>query len=138
MTLSADQSVTVTSSEPERLRTYRSRGGDNRPHLRIAEYASQLMGAKAAAALAVLFNPRTGMHQSMRRRALDMLYPKDRPVPLAIGDIKSPSAYDHALEVVHLAWTSGQISPAEAESCMRLVNARYRGWLKSRAGAGVR
>jgi hypothetical protein len=96
------------------------------------------MGEKASAALAVLFNPRTVMHTTMRRRALDMLFPKDRPVPLAIGDIESPATYNAALKVVHSAWTSGQISPAEAESCMRLVNARYRGWLKSRAGAGVR
>ena len=36
-----------------------------------------------------------------------------------------------ALAVVHAAWTSGQISPAEAETCMRLVHSRYRGWVKA-------
>ena len=47
---------------------------------------------------------------------------------MVIPDIKSPEAFDAALAVVHEAWTNGQISPAEAESCQRLINGRYRGW----------
>ena len=38
------------------------------------------------------------------------------------------------MDAIHDAWAGGQISPAEAESCQRLVLNRYRGWVKAEGG----
>lgn len=108
-----------------------------RPHERLAKYAGSLFGLDAADAMNALAAPNK-MDRGLKRRAMDMLFPRDRPIPLAIPDIESAAAYNTALKTIHEAWNCGKVSPSEAESCMRLVNSRYRGWLKSKAGARVR
>jgi hypothetical protein len=105
-----------------------------KPFEKIGAYAAEVLGKAAGEAIAAIANPRNALHPGIRRRTLDMLFPRERPLKLAIPDIKGPEAYDQALAVVHAAWTSGQISPAEAETCMRLVHSRYRGWVKAEGG----
>jgi hypothetical protein len=46
----------------------------------------------------------------------------------------TPDTLDAAMDAIHNAWTGGQISPTEAESCQRLINGRYRGWIRAQAG----
>ena len=104
-----------------------------RPHERMARYASSLFGLDAGDAMEAITSPNTKIHIGIKRRAMDMLFPKERPLPLRIPDVDSPEAYNAALKLIHEAWNTGQISPGEAESCQRLVNGRYRGWVKAQA-----
>ena len=69
---------------------------------------------------------------------MDVLFPKDRPIALAIPDANSPEAFNQGMGLIHEAWTSGRISPREARTCQSLVQRRYNGWLRSKAGAGLR
>jgi hypothetical protein len=41
------------------------------------------------------------------RRALDVLFPKDRPLQLAVARPTTPDALDAATGAIHNAWTSG-------------------------------
>jgi hypothetical protein len=74
------------------------------------------------------------MDQGAVRRTLDMLFPREWPLRLAIPDINSPAAFDNALAIAHAAWTEGRISPAEARTCQELCEHRYRGCIKAQAG----
>ena len=105
-----------------------------KPHERVKAQAEMVHGQTAAEALEVLIRPNNKIDRGMARRAMDALFPKDRPLPLKIPDVESPEAFNAALKVIHHAWNEGQISPSEAETCMRLINARYRGWIKAQAG----
>jgi hypothetical protein len=105
-----------------------------KPNERVKAQADIVYGQTAADALDALIRPNSKMDRGVARRAIEMLFPKDRPVALALPDANSPEAFNRAMKLIHEAWTSGRISPSEAESCQRLVNARYRGWIKAQAG----
>jgi hypothetical protein len=108
-----------------------------KPHRRIAAYAGTTMGAAAADAMAAITNPRNALEGGIRRRAIDMLFPKDRLLRLDVPDVRGPEDFDRALSVVHDARVAGTISPNEARICQELVEHRYHGWLQARAGKGL-
>ena len=76
--------------------------------------------ASRADALDALLRPDSKMDRGLARRALDALFPKDRPLQLAIPRPTTPDTLDAAMDAIHDAWTGGQISPAEALTCQRL------------------
>jgi hypothetical protein len=63
-----------------------------------------------------------------------MLFPRERPIRLAIPDINSPERFDAAMAMVHEAWTDGRISPPEARTLQELCEHRYRAWIKVQGG----
>ena len=132
--------VPATSTEPVRVRPKPTHHPElaKKPHIKVVEYAREIMGDRAAVALEAISNPRSRMHTAIKRRAIDMLFPRERPIRMEIPDIESAEGFNAALKAVHLAWTGGQISPTEARQLQELCEHRYRGWLKSRAGAGLR
>jgi hypothetical protein len=104
------------------------------PHERVNAMADATYGQSATDALEALIRPNSKMDRGLARPALDLLFPKDRPVALGIPDANSPEAFNQAMKLMHEAWTSGRISPQEAEVCVSLVNARYRAGLRAEAG----
>ena len=109
-----------------------------KPFEKIGAYAAEVLGTAAGEAIAAIANPRNALHPGIRRRTLDMLFPRERPIRMEIPDIESAESFNAALKAVHLAWTGGQISPSEARQLQELCEHRYRGWLKSQAGVGLR
>ena len=105
-----------------------------KPFERIAAYAGEVLGAAAGDAIGAIANPRNALHPGIRRRTLDMLFPRERPIRMAIPDIKSPELFDQAMAMVHEAWTDGRISPPEARTLQELCEHRYRAWIKAQAG----
>jgi hypothetical protein len=91
-------------------------------------------GQSAADALDALLRPDSKMNRGLARRALDARFPKDRPLQLALPHPTTPDTLDAAMDAIHDAWTGGQISPAEALTCQRLVRNRYRAGLDHGAG----
>ena len=109
-----------------------------KPHERVKAQAELVHGETSADALEALIRPTSKMDRGVARRAMDMLFPRERPIRMAIPDIESAESFNAALKAVHLAWTGGQISPSEARQRQELCEHRYRGWLKSQAGDGLR
>jgi len=105
-----------------------------KPHERVKAMAEVVHGQTAAEALEALIGPNNRMDRGLARRALDALFPKDRPLQLAVPNPRDPDSLEAAMDVIHDAWTEGRISPSEAETCMRLVNSRYRAVLRAKAG----
>ena len=112
-------------------------GRVRKPHERVKAMAEIVYGQTAADALDALIRPNSRMNRGVARRAMEMLFPKDRPVALAIPDANSPEAFNQAMKLIHDAWTSGKISPQEALTCQDLVERRYKAWLKHLAGKGL-
>ena len=109
-----------------------------KPHERVKAQAELVHGQTSAEALEALIRPNNKIDRGVARRALDLLFPKDRPVALAIPDANSPEAFNAAMGLIHAAWTDGRISPREARTCQGLVQRRYDGWLRAKAGVGLR
>jgi hypothetical protein len=108
------------------------------PILKIRGIVAEVYGETAAEAVDGLLRPSAKVDRVVARRILDATLPATRPIKLAIPDVRSAAAYDQALSIVHEAWTTGQISPEEADLCMRLINRRYSGWLKAKTGTRVK
>jgi hypothetical protein len=108
-----------------------------KPHVRITAMAEVGYGQTAADALEALIRPDSKIDRGIARRALEMMFPKDRPLVLNLPDAKSPEAFNQATRLIHEAWSSGKISPQEARTCQELVERRYKAWLKYQAGKGL-
>src|SRR5688572_13058369 len=61
-----------------------------KPHERVKAQAELVHGQTSAEALEALIRPNSKIDRGAARRALDLLFPKDRPVALAIPDANSP------------------------------------------------
>lgn len=108
-----------------------------KPHERVKAMAEIVYGQTAADALEALIRPNSKMDRGVARRAMEMLFPKDRPLAMELPDSNSPEAFNEATRLIHEAWTSGKISPQEALTCQELVERRYKAWLKYQAGKGL-
>jgi hypothetical protein len=105
-----------------------------RSHERVKAMAEFVHGQTSADALEALLRPNNKMDRGAVRRALDMLFPRERPIRLAIPDINSPERFDAAMAMVHEAWTDGRISPPEARTLQELCEHRYGAWIKVQRG----
>src|SRR5215208_7058564 len=61
-----------------------------KPHERVKVQAELVHGQTAADALEALIRPNSKMDPGMTRRALDVLFSKERPLTLPIADPSSP------------------------------------------------
>jgi hypothetical protein len=108
-----------------------------KPFEKIGAYAAEVLGKAAGEAIAAIANPRNALHPGIRRRTLDMLFPRERPLKLAIPDIKGPEAYDQALAVVH-ARSPWCTRPGPAARSARPRPRPACGWCTAATGAGSR
>jgi hypothetical protein len=108
-----------------------------KPQERVKMRAELVHGQTAADAVEALIRPNSKMDPGMTRRAIDVLFSKERPMTLPIADPCSPAALNQAMSAIHEAWITGRITPQEALTCQRLVESRYRAWLDAKAGAGL-
>jgi len=105
-----------------------------RPHQKMAEYAAQLFGPAAHSAMEAITNPDTKVDRGLRRRAMDMFFPHDRPITLDVPNPLDPDSLDAAMDAIHEACFSGKISPDEALTCQALVRNRYAAMVRAKSG----
>jgi len=105
-----------------------------KPHERVKAMAEIAYGQSAADALEALIRPNSKMDRGVARRAMEVLFPKDRPLQLQLPDATTPDALDLSMSLIRRAWTGGQITLSEAEACQRLVRAQYRASITAKAG----
>ena len=104
------------------------------PHRRIKAMVEVTYGQTAADAFDGLIRPSAKLDRFVVRRMLDALFPTARPIQLALPDATTPDTLDLSMSMIRAAWTSGQITPSEAEACQRLVRAQYRASISAKAG----
>ena len=128
---------------PKRRQPYRHPKGyrvSPPAYQRVHAWAETVLGADAGRAFSALFVPtsRSRIDKMLRRRVLDALLPKDRPVRLDLPDITGPDTQDQATAIVYAAARDGTITLAEAEAWLRIIEARYESWLRQRTSVPVR
>ena len=79
-------------------------------------------------------NPDTKVDKGIRRRALEMFFPKDRPLTMDVPLPLDPDSLDAAMSAIHVACFAGKISPGEALTCQAVVRNRYAAMVRAKSG----